>query len=236
MSVGDLSASAENYLKIIWGLQEWSPDPVVPSMIADRAAVGMSTVSEAVRKLAARGLVKHAPYGAVSLTDAGHRVAVAVVRRHRLIETFLHEVLGYSWDEIHDEADVLEHAVSDLFVDRVDRMLGSPTRDPHGDPIPDVMGVTSLPDAVALSEVGGSGRVRVERVSDVDPATLRFCADNGVTIGAVFDLTVLRDLTVSHGHADHVLTRVEDVSVSVSVPSQIADAVFVSVPDSGGVG
>ena len=119
MSVEHLTPSAQNYVKIIWGVQEWSSDPVTPSLIAARAGVAMSSVSDAVRKLAEQGLVTHTPYGAVALTDEGRRAAVAMVRRHRLLETFLVQVLGYTWDEVHDEAEVLEHAVTDRLVDRI---------------------------------------------------------------------------------------------------------------------
>lgn len=224
MSGAALSASAENYVKIVWGLQEWSAGPVTPSAIAARAGVGMSTVSEAVRKLAARGLVEHTPYGAVSLTDAGRVVAVGMVRRHRLIETFLHDVLGYSWDEVHDEADVLEHAVSDLFIDRVDRLLGRPDRDPHGDPIPDAAGAMEELDAVALAQLTGPTRVRVERVSDADVRVLQFCADNAVGIGAVFTAAPQSGNDDGPGW---LLTGVQ--GVSVPVPPEVAGAVFVSI-------
>ena len=127
-------------------------------MLATRLGVGASTVSETVRRLADSGLVTHQPYGAVELTADGERHALAVVRRHRLIETFLVEVLGYGWDEVHDEAEVLEHAVSDLFVERIAAQLGHPRRDPHGDPIPGADG--SLDDPGGQRAVGRrAGRV-----------------------------------------------------------------------------
>src|SRR5690606_22941103 len=120
-----------NHLKVIWSLQEWSSDPVTTSTIAARTGLRLSTASGAVAKLADKGLVEHERYGEVRLTPEGRRLALAMVRRHRLIETFLVETLGYRWDEVHDEAENLEHAVSDLLVDRVDALLGHPTRDPH---------------------------------------------------------------------------------------------------------
>src|SRR5699024_10566451 len=110
MSVEHLTSSSQNYVKIIWGIQEWSDDPVTPSMIAARAGGAMSSVSDAVRKLAEQGLVTHTPYGAITLTEAGRDAGIAMVRRHRLLETFLVQTLGYTWDEVHDEAEVLEHA------------------------------------------------------------------------------------------------------------------------------
>ncbi|HEY0217944.1 MAG TPA: metal-dependent transcriptional regulator, partial [Cellulomonas sp.] len=123
----DLTAVAQDYLKVIWSASEWSSAPVTTKMLADRLGVGASTVSETIRRLTDQGLVHHAPYAAIALTDEGARHAVQVVRRHRLIETFLVSELGYGWDEVHDEAEVLEHAVSDLMVERIDTRLGHPT-------------------------------------------------------------------------------------------------------------
>src|ERR1700712_2749447 len=121
----DLSSVAEDYLKVIWTAQEWSVEKVSTKMLAERIGVSASTASESIRKLADQGLVDHEKYGAVSLTAAGRTAALAMVRRHRLMETFLVRMLGYSWDEVHDEAEVLEHAVSDKLIDRIDRILGS---------------------------------------------------------------------------------------------------------------
>ena len=138
MSVSDLSASTQDYLKAIWELEEWSDQPATTSMIAKALGVKQSTVSDTVRKLADQELVSHKRYGSVQLTEQGRAHALQMVRRHRLIETFLVQVLDYSWDEVHDEAEQLEHAVSDLLVERVAELLHHPTRDPHGDPIPRV--------------------------------------------------------------------------------------------------
>ncbi|UFU02990.1 metal-dependent transcriptional regulator [Ruania suaedae] len=188
MSVSQLSASAQNYLKVIWALQEWTGEEASPSQIAARAGVRLSTVSDAVRKLAEQGLVEHAPYGAITLTDAGRLHALAMVRRHRLIESFLVQVLGYTWDQVHDEAETLEHAVSDFMVDRIDHHLGHPTRDPHGDPIPTPDGQIELPDAVVLSTVEPGARVRVERISDDDPALLQHFAERGLGVGSELEI------------------------------------------------
>ncbi|WP_084125679.1 metal-dependent transcriptional regulator [Demequina sp. NBRC 110054] len=183
MSVSELSASAQNYLKAVWGLQEWTDEPVTPTALAAKVGVRMSSVSDAVRRLSEQGLLTHTPYGAVELTEEGRRYAVAMVRRHRLIETFLVDVLGYTWDQVHDEAETLEHAVSDFMIDRIDERLGQPSRDPHGDPIPSAEGVLDAPDACLLSSVSPGARVRVERISDADPELLRFFADKDFRIG-----------------------------------------------------
>ena len=118
-------------------------------MLAERIGVSASTASESIRKLADQGLVDHEKYGAVTLTEAGREAALAMVRRHRLMETFLVTELGYGWDEVHDEAEVLEHAVSDRMLDRIDAKLGHPTRDPHGDPIPAADGNVPTPPRAA---------------------------------------------------------------------------------------
>lgn len=188
MSVSELSTSTQNYLKAIWSLGEWSDEPVTASALAARAGVRTSTVSDAVRKLTEQGLLEHTRYGAITLSAPGHEHALAMVRRHRLIETFLVEVLGYTWDEVHDEAEHLEHAVSDLMIDRIDAHLGHPRRDPHGDPIPTSDGQISRPDAVLLSSVPAGAGARVERISDNDPTLLAFFAEHGIGVGTELEV------------------------------------------------
>jgi DtxR family Mn-dependent transcriptional regulator len=188
----DLTSVAQDYLKVIWTAREWSTAPVTTKMLAERLGVGPSTVSETVRRLADQGLVEHAPYAAITLTAEGSRHAVQVVRRHRLMETFLVNELGYAWDEVHDEAEVLEHAVSDLMVERIDARLGHPTRDPHGDPIPAPDGTVPTPAADMLWELAaGSGRIA--RISDADPGLLRYLASVGVVLDARVSVVERRD-------------------------------------------
>lgn len=187
MSVSTLSESTQNYLKAVWSLGEWSDVPVTASMVAARTGVALSTASDAIRKLSTQGLLEHARYSAVSLTPEGRSHAVTMVRRHRLIESFLVEVLRYRWDQVHEEADMLEHAVSDFMIDRIDELLGHPERDPHGDPIPAADGTVTRPDAVLLTSVGVGARVRVERISDDDSELLQFFADHGIVYGTVLE-------------------------------------------------
>lgn len=194
----------QNYLKVIWGLQEWSDEPVSNSAIADAAGVRLSTVSDALRKLSDQQLIEHVRYGSVALTDAGREYAVSMTRRHRLIETFLVRSLGYLWDEVHDEADRLEHAVSNELIDRIDRTLGFPTRDPHGDPIPTRDGLVRRPAAVSLSDVDSPCRVRIERISDADNEMLQYFASRGLVVDAVLDVQQ------SEPYSDTVVVRVED--------------------------
>lgn len=187
MVLSELSPSSQNYLKAVWGLQEWSDAPVTPSLVAEATGMKLSTVSDAVRRLADKGLLDHAPYGAITLTEGGRAYAIGMVRRHRLIETFLVEMLGYSWDLVHDEAESLEHAVSDFMIDRLDALLGFPVRDPHGDPIPSASGEIVYPDAHPLSCAAPGSVLRIERISDDDPALLQYFSEHGLAVGTTFE-------------------------------------------------
>jgi DtxR family Mn-dependent transcriptional regulator len=172
--------AAEDYLKVIYGHTEWQPDPITPSQLAARLGLAPSTVTEMVKKLVASGQVAHAPYGAVELTAAGREEALRMVRRHRLVETWLVSQYGYGWDEVHDEAEVLEHALSDRLLDAIDVQLGHPERDPHGDPIPGADGSVPRREARQLSVLAPGERARVTRISDRDPGVLRDLTARGV--------------------------------------------------------
>lgn len=170
----DLTPTTEDYVKVIWGAGEWADTPVTIKSLTEKMSVSASTVSEAIKRLAHLGLVEHPPYGSIVLTEAGRSEALQVVRRHRLIEAFLSDQLGYKWHEVHAEAEVLEHAVSDKLIERIDQLLGRPTRDPHGDPIPTEDGRIPELSAVQLTDVDGEGMWAVARVSDRDPEILRY--------------------------------------------------------------
>ncbi|WP_120521362.1 metal-dependent transcriptional regulator [Arthrobacter celericrescens] len=184
MKTGTPSSSIEDYVKVIYSFTEWQDKPITSSQLAQRLGVANSSVSEMVRKLKDQGLVDHQPYGAVTLTPEGMRLALAMVRRHRLIETYLVMEFGYSWDEVHDEAELLEHAVSDTFIERMALKLGNPARDPHGDPIPAADGTVALPHAHRMAEldVGHSGRIT--RISDENPELLRYLAAEEIDLDA----------------------------------------------------
>lgn len=184
MKTGTPSSSIEDYVKVIYSFTEWQDKPITSSQLAQRLGVANSSVSEMVRKLKDQGLVDHQPYGAVTLTPEGMQLALAMVRRHRLIETYLVKEFGYSWDEVHDEAELLEHAVSDTFIERMSLKLGNPARDPHGDPIPDANGTVALPHAHRMAEldVGHSGRII--RISDENPELLRYLAAEEIDLDA----------------------------------------------------
>jgi DtxR family transcriptional regulator, Mn-dependent transcriptional regulator len=191
--VRDLTTVAQDYLKVIWTTQEWSHEKVSTKLLAERLGVSASTASESIRKLADQGLVHHEKYGAVTLTDRGRHAALGVVRRHRLLETFLVSELGYSWDEVHDEAEILEHAVSDLMLDRIDAKLGYPTRDPHGDPIPAADGRVPTPPARQLSACADGDFGTVARISDADPEMLRYFDAVGISLDSRLQVLARRD-------------------------------------------
>lgn len=221
VSVDELSPSMQNYLKVIWSLQEWSDQPVSNSAIAEAAGVRLSTVSDALRKLSEQELIEHVRYGTVTLTELGREHAVSMIRRHRLLETFLVNKLEYEWDEVHEEADRLEHAVSDELMHRIDRSLGYPTRDPHGDPIPSADGLVHRPDAVILAEAPAPCRTRVERISDADNEMLQYFASRGIVVDA--ELQVLP----GEPYSETVTVQVGDTPVSLGPAA--AASVWVAV-------
>jgi DtxR family Mn-dependent transcriptional regulator len=186
--------AAEDYLKTIYAHTEWQPDPITPSALAARLGVAPSSVTEMVKKLAATGLITHVPYGPLSLTDAGTLRATAVVRRHRLIETWLVREMGYDWDQVHDEAEVLEHSISDRLLEAINARLGFPASDPHGDPIPDADGSADRVPAMLLADAAPGHSGAVLRISDRDPAMLRDLAAE--SIGPGTPLTVVEPLAV----------------------------------------
>lgn len=173
----------EDYVKAIYAHTEWQPDPITPGVLAARLGLAASSVTEMVNKLASLGLVVHERYGAIELTPEGTVLALTMVRRHRLIETWLVREIGYAWDEVHDEAEVLEHSMSDRLLDALDVRLGHPERDPHGDPIPSADRRVRRPAAVLLTASGPGGRV--VRISDRDPALLRRLEAAGVVLDAM---------------------------------------------------
>ena len=178
-----MNAVLEDYLKTIYNHTEWQSQPITTGQLAARLGLAASSVTEMVKKLVARHLVRHEPYGAVELTADGTALAVRMVRRHRLIETWLVQSMGYTWDEVHDEAEVLEHAISDRLLHALDAQLGHPVRDPHGDPIPAVDGTVTRPDAVTLAEASDGGRI--VRISDRDPVLLRHLRAEGLVVDAL---------------------------------------------------
>ncbi|MDO5721565.1 MAG: metal-dependent transcriptional regulator [Actinomycetaceae bacterium] len=180
----DLTIVGEDYLRAIYSAAEWDEDGIGVSDLAHLMGVVPSTASENVRRLREAGLVDHQPYQRVRLTEEGRAEAVRMVRRHRILETFLYRYLGFSWDEIHEEAEELEHAVSDRFIDRIDKALGYPALDPHGDPIPAADGSLLEPKPVSLEEVEVGTRYQIARIRDAEPAVLRYFESRGLVPSA----------------------------------------------------
>lgn len=188
-SPSEISHVTEDYLTLIWKACEWPDDGRRPSTTDLAASLGvtLSTVSANLKRLAREHLIDYEPYGTIALTDEGERIALKIVRRHRIIETFLVENLGLPWDQVHDEADRLEHAVSENLIERMDAALGYPDTDPHGDPIPRE-GKPRTPPATLLSACMAGETVQVIRVSDEKPDILAFLSTRGITPGAVLDV------------------------------------------------
>ena len=183
------SPAADDYLKTVYSHTEWQDEPITPSVLAGKLGVAPSSVTEMVKKLAAAGLVAHVPYGAVRLTPEGERRAVGIVRRHRLIETWLVREMGYGWHEVHDEAEILEHALSDRLLARIDERLGHPTADPHGDVIPGADGARERDPFVLLADAPAGHVGRVLRVRDRDPELLRGIEAAGIDVGREIAVT-----------------------------------------------
>ncbi len=209
--VDDLTPIAQDYLKVIWSAVEWGDPPITTKGIAARLGTTQANVSDTVKRLASQGLITYAPYRPVALTDLGEQLARAMVRRHRLIETFLTEVLGYGWEEVHDDAELLEHAASEFFLAHVDAHLGHPRRDPHGDAIPSPEGAWSRLVAPLLADAG-PGTHTVARVADTDADQLARLSDLGIAPGV--DLTVDAEGAV---HSDGLLALDSDDRAAIRV-------------------
>lgn len=182
--VPELSAPVEDYLKAIYELER-SGEPAETNAIARILGIAPASVSGMVRRLAEQGLIAHERYRGASLTASGRRAALRTIRRHRVIEAYLTQALGYSWDRVHDEAERLEHAASDELIDRMAAAIGEPETDPHGAPIPTREGtVTEGRALVPLSSVAVGDSARVERVSDDNGERLRYFAELGIVPGA----------------------------------------------------
>lgn len=187
-----LSRSEQDYLKAIFELSHEKGDEWVSTNgLALRLGISPASVTEMVKKLAALNppLVVHEPYLGARLTEIGEKSALEVVRRHRLIESFLCAALGLSWDEVHAEAHRLEHVISEALEEHIARYLGEPTRDPHGSPIPGRNGVIEALHDIRLTDLPTGQTAQVHRVLDDDPALLRYLSELGLVLGARLEIT-----------------------------------------------
>jgi DtxR family transcriptional regulator, Mn-dependent transcriptional regulator len=179
----ELTAPVEDYLKAIYDIERGG-DAAATNDIAHRLAIAPASVSGMVRRLADAGLLAYERYKGVRLTDDGRRAALRTLRRHRVIEAYLAQALGYEWDRVHEEAERLEHAASDELVDRMAAAIGEPVTDPHGAPIPTREGTVDEAPLLPLAELPASVPARMTRVSDEDASLLRYLAELGLTPGA----------------------------------------------------
>lgn len=177
------SRSIEDYIKIIYRLEE-EHQRATTQRIADQLGVRMASVTGMVKHLAGEGYVEHQPYRGATLTDKGRATAIELIRRHRLIELFLVETLGLTWDEVDADAEILEHAVSDRLIEKIDAHLGHPRFDPHGSPIPRKDGTLPPPKGVTLADLDVGQTARVTEVSDRDPEFLRYLTSLNIEIGS----------------------------------------------------
>ena len=216
-----LSPKMEDYLKAIYEVKQRDGEPVSTSSIAELLDVTPPTVTSMMEKLADRELVEREKYSGVELTEEGETVALEVIRHHRLIETYLAERLGYDWSEVHDEADRLEHHISEDFERRVAEVLGDPEVDPHGDPIPrdSLEPMPDSEDETLLGHEEGE-EVIVRRVRDRDPEELAYLEESGITPGTTLHIEEIAPIGM-------VTVALED-GKRVSVPNEVADAIRVS--------
>jgi len=183
-----LSRSTEDYLKVIYGLAGVGGTPVQTTAIAGALGVAPPSVSGMLRRLAEGGLLAHEPYRGVRLTAGGRRAALRVMRRHRILESYLTSRLGYDWDSVHAEAERLEHAASDELIERMALVLGDPAYDPHGAPIPTRDGEIELPRVTPLSDLAVGAVAELRMVDDKDPERLRYLSSLGLDVGTRFEV------------------------------------------------
>ncbi len=203
--------AVQDYAKAIYALEQRHGDAVNTTALAERLGVTSGSASSMLKRLDGLGLVAHVPYRGVRLTDPGRRVALDVLRRHRLLERFLTDELDVPWDRVHAEAEVLEHVLSEELADRIAAKLGHPTHDPHGDPIPTLDGHVDDVETRGLDELEPGEGGTLARVSDSNPEMLRYLADRGIAIGMKVQVHGREPfegpLTVSLGEREHVLGR-----------------------------
>ena len=180
--------AVEDYLKAIWILQQ-SETPVATSRIAERLELTAAAVTAMVKRLAEQGLLRHERYQGVRLTPAGELAALRIIRRHRVLELFLAETLGYAWDRVHDEAERLEHAASDELIERLAQLLGGPARDPHGSAIPTASGEMDCVQYPTLADLAAGSAGRVLEVQVHEPEQLRYLGTLQLYPGAEVEVT-----------------------------------------------
>ncbi len=219
------SSSVGDYLKAIRELSE--EDAASTKDVADRLSISSASVTNMFARLQDMGLAEYERYRGASLTEAGQEEALRLLRGHRLIETFLLECLSYSWEEVHEEAERLEHSVSDEFTERLAEFLGHPDHDPHGDPIPAADGSLEPDDSFPLATAATGQRILIYRVSDEEAAKLAYLEEHGLTPGRLLEVKEVRAL-------DGVVTVEDEEGETHSLGGPLAGSVFVRSAFEGG--
>ncbi|ARV66201.1 metal-dependent transcriptional regulator [Corynebacterium glutamicum] len=209
----------EDYLTALFRAEEWDEEPTT-GKLAEVIGVTASTVSATLKKLNPEGFVNYRPYGDIELTPAGRDIAINVIRRRRIIETYLSEKLGLGAHELHGEADLLEHAVSPLVLEKMFQAVGYPTLDPHGDPIPTESGEMTINDGLMLLGLKAGASATVTRVRDGNPSVVRYLTGVGITVGTT--------VTVVEALSDIATLRLQIGEMFQDIPLAVANAVRVS--------
>ena len=233
------SLTVENYLKAILQLELKSGVACVSTgHLANALDVSPGTVTSMLKTLAESGHATWRPYEGVTLNESGRQVAMRIVRRHRVIELFLVQTLNLTWDQVHEEAENMEHAVSDFLIDRIDDFLGRPEVDPHGDPIPARDGALrgGTLETIPLVEYPAGSQVRFARVLNQDPEFLRYLSDSGLVVGSVATIQEVDadagsvtlqlangETTLEHSSAEHLLVEILPQAVTANDESQVVD-------------
>jgi DtxR family Mn-dependent transcriptional regulator len=219
------SSSVGDYLKAIWELSEEGAASTTD--VAERLSFSAASVSNMFVRLREMDLAEYERYHGATLTEEGRAEALRLLRRHRLIETFLVECLGYSWEEVHEQAESMEHSVTDAFTERLAAFLGHPAQDPHGDPIPSADETLEADDSFPLAAATPGQQVRVYRVDDEEPAKLAYLEELGLMPGRLFEVREVRAL-------DGVVVVEDEAAATRSIGGPLAGSVFVRSASEGG--
>ena len=231
------SSAVEDYVKVIYKLS-LENKPVTPSHVAEHLGVSSAAVTKMVKKLQELKLVGYVRAKGLKLSPAGQAIALEVIRHHRLIEIYLTEALGYSWDQVHDEAERLELVISEQFEDKIEKLLDFPTHDPHGSPIPTREGQVENPELAMLADLSPGQRGVIQRVNDDDPAMLTFLGDLGMYPGTLVEMMAKEPyggpLRVRVSGKDHAVGSELAANVFVSIVEGSADKISTNETDNNG--
>ncbi len=216
-----LTNTVENYLKVIYTLEKECTNTVSTSLIAESIAIKASSVTDMLKKMADKELIQYQKYKGVKLTDYGRKEALKIIRRQRIWECFLVDVLDFSWEEVHEIAEQLEHVNAPKLIDKLDGYLGFPTHDPHGDPIPDSEGNLTLIARYPLAEVAEGQRVEMIAVKDTSDAFLKYLNHKNIAIGTVFEITHIESYDNSR------IIKVGEKEIMIT--HEVAENIFIKV-------